>query len=188
MNSASLKETSIEELSDAQISALKAGAVYYGYDTVEHGDYIIGVEKMADVRFSMLHLFNKQRAEVEPFLEADALFDFQSVERLENEHKFIIFTVRHKGELVGDALFLLHGDYSCMMAEYASDHGFYLLPEHRKGRLAKVLLQYAEDALRNLGVERIFMGDKSPVGAPDLEPFFKRAGYELMSRTFMKRL
>jgi len=174
-------------LSKNQIEAMQAGAVYCCYDTEDYGDYIIGCEKLRDFFVEYRNFLYEQRKVVEPFIEDSAVIDHQAVFAMEAAHKFVVFTVRHAGEIVGTSGFGLMNDMSAAGQQTASDHGFFLREEHRKGRLAFKFLSYAEDSLKKLGVSGVYMGDKSPVGAPDLSKFFKRAGYSMVSRAFLKR-
>jgi GNAT superfamily N-acetyltransferase len=148
----------------------------------------MGCEKMADLTEVLSNMFIRQRLEVEPHIPVDTHFDFASFLEMEATHQAVLFTVRHHGTLAGNIIYILTPDMSEGGAVTASDHGFYLEPEHRKGNLARQLMDYSAATLKKLGVVGIYMGDKSPVGAPDLGPLFTRAGFKLVSRTYLKRL
>lgn len=175
-------------LSKNQIDAIQAGAVYYGFETEDYADYIIGMEKFRDIRSYGLELFEAQLKEAKKFLKNTTPPDLDKYEQMEAARTVMLITVRHKGELVGDIIYFLSEDSDNFGKTYAEDNGFYLYPEHRKGPLAVKLLRYGDATLKKLGVSYVFMGDKEPIGGPDLSIIFKRAGYKPLSRSYVKEL
>jgi GNAT superfamily N-acetyltransferase len=175
-------------LSEAQIEALRAGAIYYGYETAEYKGYLIGVEKFRDVLMEARPMFEQQAAEAESFLVRDANPNWAMYIGWEQHHEYILFTVRKEGKLVGNMMFFLSPYPNTGGQPFAHDNGFWLDPDHRKGMLGKKMLDYAEDTLRRLGMSFILMGDKAPAGGPDLGPLMKRAGFKPVTRNYVKEL
>ena len=70
----------------------------------------------------------------------------------------------------------------------ATEDAFYLLPEHRNGMLAIYYLQYAESVLKQMGIKRIGMSDKSPCGGKSLESLMKRMGYKQVAIAYCKEV
>lgn len=186
MESSSAVQT--DGLSKNQRDALNAGAVYFGYDTVEHGDYIIGMEKLRNVAVEMGDMFNRARDIAEGFLGEDSALDLTGLIAMEIAYNLVLFVVRYKGHAVGFQVVVTYSNPSASNKETATSYGIFLEEEHRKGRLGMVLFDYTIKALTALGIDGVFMGDKSPVGAPPLGKFFERAGLELVSHVYYKRL
>lgn len=95
-----------------------------------------------------------------------------------------IVTARDEGKLVGYHFTIckkhLHRD---CMAGYVD--AFYVDPEHRTGRTAMRLFQYAEETLMRRGVKWIYSGSKN---VKDVGRLMEYLGYTDIERVYLKVL
>lgn len=70
----------------------------------------------------------------------------------------------------------------------ALEDAFYIVPEHRGSGLARRLLNYAENRLKELKVDYVFMSSKDPVGGPHLKMFFESMDYKQTAVVYTKAL
>ena len=92
-------------------------------------------------------------------------------------------TVRNDGELIGYMIFFIHPHYHYKTCKTAFEDLYYLKPEYRKGRVGIKMFQYAEAALKRIGVDRIIMHTKVH---SDNSRLFEYLGYKFTDKTFTK--
>ncbi len=80
--------------------------------------------------------------------------DYATFIRYEQAGRYILFTLRSHGRLLGNCAMYL--DMSAhTQTLIATEDTLYLLPEARKGRRAVWFVKYIEDSLRDLGIKEI---------------------------------
>ena len=94
-------------------------------------------------------------------------------------------TCRIDGELVGYIVFTLspHLHYKSCLTAY--EDVYFVKKEHRKGRIGIRLFQYAEQALKRIGVKRVVMHTKVHL---DNSKLFEYLDYKLTDKVFTKML
>ena len=164
---------------------------YFLEPVLFHREYCYGVEKVFHVQHELKSLHEAHWAETEsPYRTGDADPDYEGLVDLEMKRQLVTFTVRklpHNG-LCGILGFYLGADLHQAGQGLATEMEFYLKPEFRRGTIAARLLAYSEDVLRKLGVLRVEMSDKQPVGGVDLSRFLARRGYRMCTRLYHKTL
>lgn len=80
--------------------------------------------------------------------------DYDYMINAERTSRFILFTVRHEGKLVGNCMMYLSRS-THTQKWVAEEDTIFILPEYRQGRLGVRLIRYVEDVLRNMGVTEI---------------------------------
>lgn len=162
---------------------------YFAVPTTEYHGYTIGVEKLRDIVFEIKDLNMEECLLTEScWLDRSVKIDYGAYLRWEASNTFFIVTVRKGGAIVGNLMYFIRPQPNMGGALGASDNGLYLVKEHRKGRLAYKMMEYAEAVLRNVGVKFIVHGDKGPSGQQDLGKFFGRRGYKPFSVLYVKEL
>lgn len=79
------------------------------------------------------------------------IIDYEHRKAMSRLGRFVVFTVRQRGVLVG--MFTVHIEEAARTAALvARDDALYVLPEHRGGRLALRIVQYAIERLAGIGV------------------------------------
>ena len=116
--------------------------------------------------------------------------DYERFARDQRNGHFTVFTARHidTAELVANLMYFLSHDYHNKDNLVGVEDAFFVTPEHRRGRLAIRLLDYAEEVLKGLGVNFVGMSDKSPCGGADLSRLLKRRGYNPVAVYYLKEL
>jgi GNAT superfamily N-acetyltransferase len=113
--------------------------------------------------------------------------DWATYHALEAVGQFWMMVVRVDGAMVGYLIGFVRRQlhYADSLA-FVSDI-FYLLPEHRKGRIGIELFRQAEKALRRRGVDKIYLGSKCREDL-DRSKLFTHLGYERIEYVFAKVL
>ena len=110
--------------------------------------------------------------------------DYGTFIRYERAGRYILFTVRSAGKLSGNcAMYLDKSAHTQTLI--ATEDTLYLLPEARKGRVAKRLVGYVENALQVLGVSEINISVKTVNKA---ERFLRLLGYRHVENGLTKVL
>lgn len=100
--------------------------------------------------------------------------DYQTFIRYEKAGRFILFTLRCEGRLLGNcAMYLSPSAHTQTLI--ATEDTLYFLPEARKGRMAGKFIAYCENALKYLGVREINVSVKTVNKAGR---FFRMLGYK----------
>jgi GNAT superfamily N-acetyltransferase len=84
------------------------------------------------------------------------------------------------GALIGPFFF---SDY-----ERATDLGFYILPEHRGGRAAFMLLRALENWVKQMGVSELYMGHSVGGKIEEMKKFYIHNGYKIGGFNSVKKL
>jgi hypothetical protein len=95
-----------------------------------------------------------------------------------------LFTAREEGKLVGDIGAYITPSMHTQKT-IAQEDTWYLLPEYRKGRNAILFLRFAEDKLKEYGVEEIYTTTKTnrPTGK-----LMEYLGYKQIATQYHKEL
>lgn len=110
--------------------------------------------------------------------------DYMTFIRYERAGRYILFTLRKEGKLVGNcAMYIDRSTHTQTLM--ATEDTLYLLPEARKGTIAKQFIAYCENALQSLGVKEINVSVKT-VNRAGL--FFQRLGYRHVENGLTKVL
>jgi GNAT superfamily N-acetyltransferase len=72
--------------------------------------------------------------------------------------------------------------------ERATDLGFYILPEHRGGRTAFLLLRAIEDWARSMKVTEMYMGHSVGGKIEEMKKFYIHNGYKIGGFNSVKKL
>jgi GNAT superfamily N-acetyltransferase len=92
---------------------------------------------------------------------------------------------RSDGELVGYALFIVQPHLHYVTCKTAFEDVYFLRKDHRLGRTGIRLFQFAEQALRDAGVNRIIMHTKIHL---DNSKLFEYLGYKMTDKLYTKLL
>jgi len=87
--------------------------------------------------------------------------DYDKYYALEDLGMLKVFTARDEGKPVGYILFLVDSNMHYQDTIWAKMDIFYVNPEHRNARVAVRLIKFAEDCLKQDGVDVIMIGTKS---------------------------
>lgn len=153
---------------------------------VTHGEYVIRVERFADIADELHHLHVAHWAQTEKARHHIPMNpDYLAVMARERAGRVLQFTVRAgSGELVGNLrMFLAESHHT--QTPFASEDTVFIKPEHRGGFTVMALLRFAEDCLHSLGIREIRFTTKH-VNRVDV--LMRRAGYEAVSTEFVKFL
>lgn len=165
--------------------------IYFAFATEAYNGYTFGIEKISD----MLAEF---RANVDlHWDETEALYrqavgnpNYKAYMQLERDGKFAVFTIRHQetGALVGQLAFYIYESMHNVGIIEAREDEFFIRKEHRGGRLAHKIYDYAEKCCKQMGVTQISMSCKAPAGGPDLDKFLRRKGFNPAAISYFKFL
>ncbi len=151
----------------------------------EHEGFVFAVERMDAIEGEMrpLHLAHWGETEEHrhglPFNP-----DYTTFIRYEAAGRYVLFTIREKGRLVGNcAMYLDRSTHTQTLI--ATEDTLYLLPQARRGTVAKRFIEYCEAALKSLGVKEISVSVKT-VNRAGL--FFQRMGYRHVENGLTKVL
>jgi len=141
----------------------------------ECDDFTFAVERMEQIMPEMrpLHLAHWQETEAHrhglPFQP-----DYATFIRYERAGRFMLFTLRCEGRLLGNcSMYLSPSAHTQTLI--ATEDTLFLLPEARKGRMAGKFIAYCEDALKSLGIREINVSVKTVNKAGR---FFRMLGYK----------
>lgn len=109
--------------------------------------------------------------------------DYEAYGRLSMAGMLRCITCRADGELVGYAIFIVQPHLHYKTCLTAFEDIYYLKKEFRQGRIGIRLFQYAEQALRRIGVDRIIMHTKIHM---DNSKLFEYLGYKLTDKLYTK--
>ena len=151
----------------------------------QHGDFVFYVERIENIADEIKPLHRAHWDETEehrhglPFNP-----DYAAFIRYERAGRYVLFTLRSEGGLLGNcALYLDKSAHTQTLI--ATEDTLYLLPEARKGRVAKCFVAYVENAMRLLGVSEINISVKTVNKA---ERFFRLLGYRHVENGLTKML
>lgn len=121
----------------------------------EYGDAVINVEFLKDCLDEIKPVHAQHWAETESYRHGIALNpNYEYMCNAEAQGRFMLFTVRVAGRLVGNCMMYLSKS-THTQKWVAEEDTIFILPEYRKGRLGIRLIRYVEDVLLNMGVTEI---------------------------------
>ena len=146
-------------------------------------------EKLTDIIDEMYPLLQEHFLEVDEGVVGEITypiaFDWDSYQGMLNAGALRIYTARSEGVLIGYVWYCVIPALHMMGCITAYDDLHYVKPSHRKGWTAIKMFKFAEASLKLLKVNRIITGTK--IGK-DKEVLFKRLGYEVTEKLFVKGL
>jgi hypothetical protein len=123
--------------------------------------------------------------EVETLKDFGLDIDYDTYESLNNSKKLVFITAKEGNELVGYIVFFVtpHLHYkNCLTAH---EDLYYLKPEYRKGFNGIKMFKFAQDYLKDIGVDLVLYATK--VGY-DNSSIFKYLGCQPLDKVFTKLL
>ncbi|HET7060547.1 MAG TPA: GNAT family N-acetyltransferase [Nitrosospira sp.] len=156
-----------------------------GLRSREHDGFAFGVERIEDIAAEMKPLHRAHWNETESHRHGLELNpDYEAFTRYERSGRYLLFTLRKDGRLLGNcAIYLDRSAHTQTLI--ATEDTLYLLPEARRGRVARRFVAYVEDALRELGVREIHITVKTVNRAGR---FLQMLGYRHVENGLMKIL
>ncbi len=162
---------------------------YYLAPPIIKGNVAIGLEKFSDMLEDIRPLHEAHFNETETqYLDDEFNPNYQSYMDMEQDGRFVCFTVRLGWKMVAYLQYYVFRDLHSQRVLQAREDALYVHPLARGKKIAPQLLAYAEDALKTLGCRYVGMTSKAPVGAPDIGPFLERRGYRPIAVYFVKNL
>lgn len=173
----------------AQSSLSTRPPQYFGLPPMVAGQVTIGIERFSNMldEIAPLHEAHYQETEAE-YLDTPYEPNYRSYINMEQDSRFVCFTVRIGVQMVGYLQYYVFRDQHSQRMLQAREDAFYLHPLVRGKRIAPQVLTFAEDALRALGCRYIGMTSKAPVGAPDIGPFLQSRSYRPIAVYYVKDL
>jgi GNAT superfamily N-acetyltransferase len=93
-----------------------------------------------------------------------------------------LFTARNEeGKVLGYLALTYHADYKTESGEFASEEGFYVIPEARGQGIGEKLISAAEAEAKDCSVNHMFMM------FPKESPLMGKLGYDLAEYVYVKR-
>lgn len=143
------------------------------------------IERMRDVveEIKPLHLAHWKETELyrhgQPFNP-----DYESFIASERAGRYILFTVRHEGELVGNcAVYVQRCTHTQMWV--ATEDTLFIRSDHRKGRAGVKFFRYCENILKALGVTEVRFSVKT---VNRVWKVWQREGYAITAYEMTKQL
>jgi GNAT superfamily N-acetyltransferase len=158
---------------------------YAGSHTFHH-------ERIADILDEIRPLHAEHWNETEGYRHGIAMKpDYPAFMAHERSGRFKLFTVRtHEGKLVGNCgVYLSRSTHHQQLV--ATEDTLYLLPEHRRGHLARLFVEFVQTALYGAGVREIRITvklDRQTAKPMAAERLLSRMGYEHVANELVKVL
>ena len=111
--------------------------------------------------------------------------DYDAYKRLAQAGMLRCITCRADGELIGYIIFFISPHLHYKSCVTATEDIYFVKKEYRKGRVGIKLFQYAEQVLKERGVQRIVMHTKVHL---DNSRLFEYLGYKQTDKVFTKML
>jgi GNAT superfamily N-acetyltransferase len=111
--------------------------------------------------------------------------DYDAYKRLAQAGMLRCITCRADGELIGYIIFFISPHLHYKSCITATEDIYFVKKEYRKGRIGIRLFQYAEQVLKERGVQRIVMHTKVHL---DNSKLFEYLGYKQTDKVFTKML
>ena len=152
---------------------------YVGFEPEDHGEFFIGIEKIANIVEEIKVLHKAHWEETEGYKQGEADPNYLAYIALEEKGQFALFTVRSKKttDLVGYLKYFVFESIHQTGRMEAREDAIYIAKEARKGGLATHLLKYAIEVFKKMGVHQVGMSSKAPCGGPDLGKLLRRQGF-----------
>lgn len=146
------------------------------------GSYEFAMEPMTDDLVAELKpLHAAHWAETEAYRHGLTLNpQYDTYQKLNAVGRFVVFTARHDGVLVGNSMIHLYESvHTSTLA--AKEDTLFILSEHRRGRLGLRFTQYVIRRLTEIGAKELTVSAK--VGTRS-ERFFERLGMQFVAREY----
>lgn len=146
------------------------------------GSYEMAMEPMTDALIEELRpLHAAHWAETEGYRHGLEMKPaYETWKQLNAVGRYIVFTVRHEGALVGNcAIHLYESTHTSTLA--AKEDTLFIAPAHRVGRLGYRFTQYVIDRLTEIGAKELTVTAK--VGTRS-ERFFEKLGMRFVAREY----
>ena len=111
--------------------------------------------------------------------------DYEAYKRCAEAGMLRTITCRADGELIGYIIFFVSPHLHYKSCITATEDIYFVKKEYRKGRVGIKLFQYAEQVLKERGVQRIIMHTKVHL---DNSRLFEYLGYKWTDKIFTKML
>lgn len=162
---------------------------YIGIPPLIDKDITIGIERIEDIVDEIRPLHEQHYNETEVlYLDTPFQPDYSQYIGLEKDQRFVLFTVRSGWHLVGYLQYYVFQDLHTSGVLQAREDALFLTEAVRGRKIAPMLLNFAEEALRLLGCSYVGMSSKGPVGGPEIGPFLERKGYRPVATFYAKKL
>ena len=145
------------------------------YEDVDAFKFLPEPEKILPLHYEELSVTKEY--ELEP--------DYDAYKRLANNGVLRTITCRADDELIGYIIFTVHPHFHYKSCMTAFEDIYFVKKEYRKGRVGIRLFQYAEQVLKERGVNRIILSTKVHL---DNSRLFEYLGYKHTDKTFSKML
>lgn len=181
---------SAEIASDIMVYASQLSTLVH-FDAIEklpsgyHRDFLFAVEKIEDIEEEIKPLHQAHWSETEAHRHGIELKpDYDTFARYERAGRYILFTLRKDGRLLGNCtIYLTKSAHTQTLM--GKEDTLYLLPEARVGRTAAKFIDYCEQALKQLGVREVCVSVKT---ANKAGLFFQMLGYKHVENGLTKVL
>ena len=149
------------------------------------GEFTFAVEKIEDIENEVRPLHQAHWDETEGHRHGLELKpDYETFARYERAGRYILFTLRRDGRLLGNcAMYLDKSTHTQTLI--ATEDTLYILPEARRGRVAHKFVAYVENSLKQLGAREIHITVKTVNKAGR---FFGMLGYRHVENGLTKVL
>lgn len=149
------------------------------------GQVTFAIERMQDIEAEIRPLHRAHWEETEKHRHGLELNpDYETFKQYERAGRYVLFTVRQAGRLVGNCAMYL-GMSAHTQTLVATEDTLYLLPEARRGTTGRAFIGYVEDGLQRLGVREIDITVKTVNRA---ERLFRMLGYRHVENGLTKIL
>lgn len=111
--------------------------------------------------------------------------DYEAYKRCAEMGMLRTITCRADGELIGYIIFFVSPHLHYKSCITATEDIYFVKKEYRKGRVGIKLFQYAEQVLKERGVDRIVVNTKIHL---DNSRLFEYLGYKMTDKVFTKML
>jgi len=111
--------------------------------------------------------------------------DWDAYDRMAQAGLLRTITVRNDGELIGYMAFFILPNPHYKSCKMAYEDVYYLKAEYRKGRVGIKMFQYAEEALKKIGVNRILIHTKVHL---DNSRLLEYLGYSWTDKIYAKTI
>lgn len=145
------------------------------YEDVDGTEFIDEFEKILPEHYEELCVTKEY--DLEP--------DWDTYKHLAKSGLLRTITCRNDGELIGYIVFFLQPHIHYKSCKTAYEDVYYVKKEYRKGRVGIKLFQYAEMALKRIGVNRMIIHTKVHL---DNSRLLEYLGYKFTDKLFTKMI
>ena len=142
-------------------------------------------EDLSEFVDELQHILNEHYDELCVTKDFPLLPDYEAYGRLTVNNMLRCITCRAEGNLIGYVMFIVQPHLHYMTCKTAYEDLYFVKKEFRRGRIGIKLFQYAEDVLRQEGVNRIIMHTKIHL---DNSRLFEYLGYKHTDKLYTKIL